>query len=341
MMLQKTIFYVNLVFSYLFEYSNKKNFIEPSKSFKKVSNLGSLNKLKIYFYAPLNKRGKNSAGTEVVILGMIHELKKTIKLFSLPWDLSFSNSYPKSKVDYLICFKSLPPKNLIGNPKIILSICDEGENFWNSFALYDAVVVSSSRPFYNLIKKNNRNTFFIGEAESEKNLSTGLENLKKLPSTKLYNLYWHGGPNSLSGLLPLKPYLIELAKEYPINLYIVSGHKPKHHYEWGSLRVIHLPWSKMNMRVTARKCALGITPSRGTLRTSFLKPASRVRALYALGVPAIGDSRVPDVVEFASYFGGPLAKNPKEFIEKIEIFFNNPKMLNEISLKGHETVSKK
>jgi hypothetical protein len=120
MRLKKTLFYINLLFSYLFEYSNKKNFIEPSKSFKKVSNLGSLNKLKIYFYAPLNKRGKNSAGTEVVILGMIHELKKTIKLFSLPWDLSFSNSYPKSKVDYLICFKSLPPKNLIGNPKIIL-----------------------------------------------------------------------------------------------------------------------------------------------------------------------------------------------------------------------------
>ena len=82
MRLQKTIFYINLLFSYLFEFSNKKNFIEPSKSFKKVSNLGSLNKLKIYFYAPLNKRGKNSAGTEVVILGMIHELKKTIKLFS-------------------------------------------------------------------------------------------------------------------------------------------------------------------------------------------------------------------------------------------------------------------
>jgi glycosyltransferase involved in cell wall biosynthesis len=341
MMLQKTKFYVNLVFSYLFDYSNKKNFIEPSKSFKKVSNLGSLNKLKIYFYAPLNKRGKNSAGTEVVILGMIHELKKTIKLFSLPWDVSFSNSYPKSKVDYLICFKSLPPKNLIGNPKIILSICDEGENFWNFFDRYDAVVVSSSRPFYNLVKKNNPNTFFIGEAESEKNISFGLENLKKLPSTKLYNLYWHGGPNSLSGLLPLKPFLIELAKEYPINLYIVSGHKPEHHYKCGSLSVIHRPWSKMNMRVTARKCALGLIPSRGTLRTSFLKPASRLRALYALGVPAIGDSRVPDVIEFTSHFGGPLAKNPKEFIEKIEMFFDNPKRLNEISQKGHETVSKK
>jgi len=341
MSLQKNLFYVNLLFSYLFEYSNKKNFIEPSKSIKKVSNLGSLNKLKIYFYAPLNARGKNSAGTEVVILGMYHELQKKIKLFSLPWDLVFSNSYPKNKVDYLICFKSHPPKDLIGNPKIILSICDEGENFWNYLDQFEAVVVSSSRPFYNLVKKNNPNTFFIGEAESEKNISAGLENLKKLPSTKLNNLYWHGGPNSLSGLLPLKPYLIELAKKYSIYLYIVSGHKPEHHYKWGSLTVIHRPWSTNNMKVTARKCALGFIPSRGTLRTSFLKPASRIRALYALGVPAIGDSRVPDVVEFASHFGGPLAKNPKEFIEKIEIFFNNPKRLNEISLKGHETVSKK
>jgi len=341
MSLQKTLFYINLLFSYFFEYSNKKNFMEPSKSIKKVSNLGSLNKLKIYFYAPLNARGKNSAGTEVVILGMILELKKAIKLFSLPWDLSFSNSYPKNKVDYLICFKSKPPKNLIGNPRIILSICDEGENFWNHLNEYDAVVVSSSCPFYNLVKKNNLNTFFIGEAESEKYISAGLENLKKLPSTKLYNLFWHGGSNSLSGLLPLKPYLIELAKKYSINLYIVSGFEPERQYKWGSLKVIHRPWSQKSMKVTARKCALGIIPSRGTLRTSFLKPASRIRALYALGVTAIGDSRVPDVVEFASHFGGPLAKNPKEFIEKIEMFFNNPKMLNEISLKGHETVSKK
>ena len=341
MRLQKTLFYINLFFSYFFQYSNKKNFKELSKSIKKSSNLRSLNKLKIYFYAPLNARGKNSAGTEVVILGIFSELQKKIKLLSLPWDISFNNNYPENKVDYLICFKSEPPKNSIGNPRVILSICDEGENFWNVLNQYHAIVVSSSRPFYNLIKKNNPNTFFISEAESEKNISFGLENLKKLPSTKLYNLYWHGGPNSLSGLLPLKPYLIKLAKKYSINLYIVSGHKPEQHYKWGSLTVIHRPWSIMNMKVTARKCALGIIPSRGTIRTSFLKPASRVRALYALGVPAIGDSRVPDVVEFASHFGGPIAKNPKEFIEKIEMFFNNPKMLNEISLKGHETVSKK
>jgi glycosyltransferase involved in cell wall biosynthesis len=341
MRLKKIIFYINLIYSYLFEYSNKKNFIEPSKSIKKISNLRSLNKLKIYFYAPLNKRGYNSAGADVVILGMLSELQKKLKLLSLPWDVSFSNNYPEEEVDYLICFKSQPPKNLIGNPRIILSICDEGENFWTDLYKYHAVVVSSSRPFYNLIKKNNQNTFFIGEAESEKNISFGFENLKKIPSSKLYNLYWHGGPNSLSGLLPLKPHLIALAKEYSINLHIVSGHKPNSQYKWGPLTVIHRPWSMNNMRVTARKCALGIVPSRGTLRTSFLKPASRIRALYALGVPAIGDSRVPDVVEFTSHFGGPLARTPKEFIEKIKMFFDNPKRLNEISLKGHETVSKK
>ena len=68
--------FINLLFSYLFEYSNKKNFIEPSKSIKNISNLRSLNKLKIYFYAPLNARGNNSAGAEVVILGMFSELQK-------------------------------------------------------------------------------------------------------------------------------------------------------------------------------------------------------------------------------------------------------------------------
>jgi glycosyltransferase involved in cell wall biosynthesis len=341
MRLQKTIFYVNLLFSYLFEYSNKINFIEPSKSIKKVSNLSSLNKLKIFFYSPLNARGKNSAGTQIVIIDMLFELQKKIKSSAIPWKIAFSNDPPKDKVDYLVCFKCFAPENLIGNPKIILSICDEGENFWLSLGKFHAVVVSSSLTFFNLIRKKNKNTFYISEAESEEYVDFGLKNLKKLPSTKLYNLFWHGGQNSLSGLFPLKPFLIELAKKYPLNLYIVSGFKPKCQYNWGSITIIHYPWSKQNMKTCARKCALGIIPSRGTIRTSFLKPSSRVRALYALGVPTIGDSRVPDVVEFASHFGGPLSRTPKEFIKKIEMLFNNPKMLNKISLKGHETVSKK
>jgi glycosyltransferase involved in cell wall biosynthesis len=142
-------------------------------------------------------------------------------------------------------------------------------------------------------------------------------------------------------LLPLKPLLVELAKKYPLKLYIVSGNKSKQQYNWGSIAITHYPWSPQAMKTCASKCALGIIPSRGTLRTSFLKPASRIRALYALGVPAIGDSRVPDVVEFTSHFNGPIAKTPKEFVEKIEKFFNNPKMLNEIGLKGLKTVEER
>lgn len=341
MRINKPLFYANLFFSYIFEYSKNTNINVPSKIIKKTSSSPPLKKLKIYFYALKNERGFNTAGAQVVIIDMLLELQKKIKSLAIPWEIIFSNDPPKNKVDYLVCFKCFAPENLIGNPKIILSICDEGENFWCSLGKFHAVVVSSSLTFFNLIKKKNKNTFYISEAESEEYADFGLKNLKKLPSTKLYNLFWHGGPNSLSGLFPLKPFLIELAKKYPLNLYIVSGFKPKYQYNWGSITIIHYPWSKQNMKTCAKKCALGIVPSRGTLRTSFLKPSSRVRALYALGVPAIGDSRVPDVVEFASHFGGPLSKTPKEFIEKIEMFFNNPKMLNEISLKGHETVSKK
>jgi glycosyltransferase involved in cell wall biosynthesis len=338
MKINKFLFYVNLLFTYVFEYPKLKKSNIPSNSLKQTSNSPPLKKLKIYFYAPLNARGLNSAGTKIVILEMLVELKKKIKLLSLPWDVVFSNNYPKSKVDYLVCFKSLAPEKIIGNPKIILSICDEGENFWTYLRRFHAVVVSSSKPFSYLVRKKNKNTFYISEAESKNYLDYGFKNIKKLPSAKLYNLFWHGGPNSLSGLLPLKPFLVELAKKYPLNLYIVSGYKPKKQFNWGSITITHYPWSTKAMKTCASKCALGIIPSRGTLRTSFLKPASRVRALYALGVPTIGDSRVPDVVEFNSHFDGPTAKTPKEFVDKIEIFFNNPKMLNEIALKGLKTV---
>ena len=337
----KIHFYSNLLFSFLSEYTKKENINIPGKSVKKTSNSRPLKKLKIYFYSPLNPRGLNSAGTTVVIVEMLVELQKKIKSLSIPWDVVFSNHYPKSKVDYLVCFKSLAPKKIIGNPKIILSICDEGENFWSFLGGFHAVVVSSSRPFYNLVKKKNKNTFYISEAESKNYLDFGFKNIRKIPSKKLYNLLWHGGPNSISGLLPLKPFLVELAKKYPLNLYIVSGYKPKHQYHWGSMKIFHYPWSPQAMKTCASKSALGIIPSRGTLRTSFLKPASRVRALYALGVPTIGDSRVPDVVEFTSHFDGPTAKTPKEFVEKIEKFFNHPKMLNEIAIKGFKTVKER
>jgi len=333
MLPQKYLFYLNLVFNFITKEIFAREIKTPSSHIRKDLSLHATKKIKIYFYSIAF-----TAGTKVVIGDMIPELIKRIKQSSLPWDVTFSNAPPKIKVDYLICFKSLPPKKIIGNPKIFLSICDEGENFWQYLRKFDALVASSSEKFAKLISFNNKNTYFISESENSANINFGSKNLKNLPSERPCNLFWHGLPNSFECLLKLKPYLIKLSENKKFNLLVVSGKEALHRYKWGGITVSHFPWSEANMRKCAKISQLGLVPARGSLRTSYLKPASRVRVLYALGVPTIGDSRVPDVFEFASYFGGPIAKNPKEFIEKIEMFLNNPKILNETSLKGFKTV---
>jgi glycosyltransferase involved in cell wall biosynthesis len=336
MILRKLRFYFWLWVCFVFDRFISRKIKIPSSYVKKSVRLITQKKINIYFYATYN-----SAGTKVVISDVVPELKKKIKTLSLPWNVVFSNSSPKKAVDYLICFKTLPPNPVIGKPKIILSICDEGENFWGYLKKFDALVASSSIKFANLISIQNRNTYFISESENSTNISFGSKNLKKLPSERPCNLFWHGGPNSFSALEELKPHLIKLGEKRRINLLIVSGKKALHEYKWGAINVYHFPWSPENMLKCAKISRLGLIPARDSLRTSYLKPASRVRALYALGVPAIGDAAVPDLHTFSSPFDGPLAKGPEDFSSKINSFLNNPKLLNNLALNGFKHLSNK
>ena len=73
---------------------------------------------------------------------------------------------------------------------------------------------------------------------------------------------------------------------------------------------------------------------------SWLKPASRVRCLYALGVPAVGDSRVPDVTNFMSGFGGPMARQEEEWSQAIQKLWDNKGALQEIAVAGHTAVAR-
>ena len=336
MMLPKFRFYFWLFFCFFNDNFFSRKIKVPSSYVKRSFRLITQKKINIYFYASYN-----SAGTKVVISDVVPELKKKIKTLSLPWNVVFSNSPPKKAVDYLICFKTLPPNPVIGKPKIILSICDEGENFWGYFKKFDALVASSSIKFANLISLENANTYFISESENSANINFGSKNLKKLPSERPCNLFWHGGPNSFHALEELKTHLTRLGKKRKINLLVVSGKKALHEYKWGDINVYHFPWSPENMRKCARISRLGIIPARDSLRTSYLKPASRVRALYALGVPTIGDSAVPDVHVFSSPFKGPLARGPEEFSSQINSLLNNPELLNDLALNGFKHLSNK
>lgn len=336
MLISKYFFYLLLVFNFFTNSFFSKKIKVPPLTLNKNLKLANHRKIKIYFYA-----AANTAGTKVVISDVVPEIIKKIKYLSLPWSVTFSNTPPKKSVDYLICFKCLPPKTIFGNPKIILSICDEGENFWSFLRNYDALIASSSMEFAKLLSLRNKNTFFIRESENSTNISFGSKNLKKLPSKRPCNLFWHGGPNSFEALNKLKPYLIKLTKKRKINLLVVSGKKPNHEYKWGGMNIHHFPWSPENMQKCAKISMLGIIPARSSLRTSYLKPASRVRALYALGVPTIGDASVPDVCTFSSAFNGPIAKSPKEFSCIIDSLLKNPKLLDHLALDGFNHVTNK
>jgi hypothetical protein len=75
------------------------------------------------------------------------------------------------------------------------------------------------------------------------------------------------------------------------------------------------------------------------VKLSWLKPASRVRCLYALGVPAIGDDRVPDTVDFMAAFNGPLAGHRRAWLDALTGLWNDSGALSRHAANGHAAVA--
>jgi len=327
-MLPKNRFYLALLYSYINPCHG--SYIEVSDKIPVINNLVSI---KIYFYVPV----KNS-GARVTVIDIYNDLISTINNLGLPWEVIISEELPKTEVNYLICFKSIPKKSVPGDPKLIMLICDQGEIFWDHLQKFDYIVATSSKNFAKLLSLRNKNIFYISESETTRNLDEGSVNLKRAPSSRPPSLLWHGGSYSLEALYELKPILEDFANFNEVSLIIISGADTAYKYNWGKLKVDHLPWSINAMLDSAKKSRLGIIPARSGLRTSFLKPASRVRCLYSLGVPTIGDARVPDVVEFMDKFGGPVAKNKDEWLNLIQTLWNSKK-IDGLAMEGWKIVN--
>jgi hypothetical protein len=332
MIFSKQRFYFSLIATYF-------NFNNPSYKVvsKKISRsiIANKKKLNMHFWIP-----DDTSGARIIVEDIYYDLIHAIPHHSLNWNITVSRDLPIIEVDYLVCFKAIPDKKmLIGNPKLIMLICDQAEIFWDELTNFDALVATSSIAFAKLIARKNKNVFFIGESESLKNIAIGKDNLLIPPSTRPPNLMWHGGKYSLESLHDLRPVLEVFASRHKVNLYIVSGSEKLRYYQWGKLRITHMPWSLSSIINTSRKCRLGIIPSRNGLRTSFLKPASRVRSLYALGLPAIGDQRVPDVLEFMSQFKGPVANNNNEWLNLLEEIWDS-KEVDVLAQKGWDLILK-
>ena len=290
---------------------------------------------RIHFLVPGHQ---NEAGAKIIVHDVYPELAKLVKKLKLPWVISVSPNEPKYQIDLLICFKCLPKEQIKNKRKTILLICDQAEIFWRTIKSFDYIVASSSEAFASLVSQKNRNTFFISESETVGNIKIGKQNLKLLPSKREPTILWHGGKYSMDALIRLKPLLENFASRSKLKLVIITGKGKKTSYRWGKIEVEQIPWSNKTLINQVSKARLGIIPARESLRMSFLKPASRIRLFYALGTPAIGDGRVPDVKKFMGNFHGPFAKKDGEWLHLIEKLWES-KELDKIAAKGWKSVS--
>jgi len=312
------------------------------RQFKQVSKEplrleGSLPKgLRIFFWTP-----DPGPGANVIVHDMLPSLERQIAALSLDWQVASGPQVPIHTLDWLICFKAVPEaQQRSAASRTMLLICDRIEMFWDRVSSFDALAGTSSRPFAQLLTMRHKEVFFIPESEPPEYLDFGKENLGVSPAERGNVLLWHGGRYSQDALVRLRPVLERWAKSADAQLHVISGQQPPREEHWGNLPVRFLPWSKKQLFTSAAKARLGIIPARDGLTRSWLKPASRVRCLYALGVPTVGDPRVPDAVDFMSGFDGPMARQKEEWSHAIEKLWNNNGALQELAVAGHAAVAR-
>lgn len=292
--------------------------------------------LRIHYWTPARTQG-----AVVNVYDVLPTLDQLNKELRLDWHITASDTLPEGRCDWLICFKAVPDrKTKQRHARTAMLICDQAEVFWSSLGDFDLQVATSSRAFASVVSRANARTFFIGETEPADYIASGFAALKTPPSRRAPIVMWHGGAYSMDALCDLKPALERLVERIRFELHILSGQNAARDERWGNLPVRFLPWSKQNLQSAAAKARLGIVPARQGARVSYIKPASRVRCLYALGVPAVGDSRVPDVMQLADRFGGPLAHGESGWSRCIEQLLDAPEELDRLALAGHAEIAK-
>ena len=291
--------------------------------------------LRIFFWTP-----EIGAGANVIVHDMLPSLKRQIAELSLDWQVSAGPQVPTHALDWLICFKAVPEAHQRSlASRTMLLICDRIEVFWDRVSTFDGLVGTASGPFVQLLSMRHKEVIFIPESEPPEYLDFGKKNLNVSPAERGNVLLWHGGGYSQDSLVGLRPVLERWAKSADAQLHVISGQKPPREERWGDLPVRFLPWSKKQLFCSAAEARLGIIPARDGIRT-WLKPASRVRCLFALGVPAVGDSRVPDVLDFVAGFGGPTARQKEQWSEVIEKLWRDSTALHQLAVAGHAAVAR-
>ena len=292
--------------------------------------------LKIHFWAPVK-----TAGANVIIHDMLPSLREESLAAGLDWTVTAGEKLPPMPVDWLVCFKAIPERD---NPVAISArrvflVCDQLELFWRKLDGFHDAVATSSRPFAKLLAGTHSKVVFLGESEPLDYLAFGVKNLAVPPAQRGNVLLWHGGHYSMDALMKLRPALESFAASRDVQLHVISGKSQPRSEQWGKLAVHYFPWSKERLFESASLARLGFIPARASLRLSWLKPGSRVRCLYALGVPAIGDRRVPDAVDFLREFDGPSADSKASWGRQLSLLWDSPEQLARLSAAGYNAVA--
>lgn len=308
---------------------------EPTLKRDMVGGAPAPHRLRIHFLAPIR-----TAGANVIIHDMLPTLLEEVRTAGLDWHIEVSSELPREAVDWLVCFKTVPDTaKVIGQPRTVLLICDQVELFWHQLDSFDEVVATASRTLAKLLAAAHPRVTFIGESEPLDYLAFGAKNLATPPAQRGHVLMWHGGAYSLDALQDLRPALENFAQTRTAGLHIISGKGEPREEQWGKLNVKFLPWSKDQLFRSAAQARLGFVPARSSVRLSWLKPGSRVRCLYSLGVPTIGDARVPDAARFLGEFGGPVAHNSASWSRLLSELWDAPERLAQLAADGQAAVA--
>ena len=277
--------------------------------------------VKIHFWIPHPTAGSLQivSSLEPFFLGLVTD----------GFDIEVSTDMPTDPVDILIAFKSVPMN--YAAKRTVLLVCDQLELFWDVLLQFDEVMVTSSRELCHLARMKHSEVSFIPEFEPPQNIACGRARLLTCDAPR-NKVFWHGGHYSFNELEPYLPIIESLIDDGDCDgLVIVSGEQAETTYDLGTIPVWHLPWSYANLSRASSECRLALLPARRKLKHSFLKPASRVRCAFSLGIYALGDGRTPEVRRFASKVGAKvLTGNLQSDAEMIRSCWYNASLMDTV-----------
>ena len=299
--------------------------------------LNFLNGKRIHFWVP-----HRTAGANFILWETIPKVIGRLLNHNIDVEITISDSISDAPYDLIFSFKEKFPDYVQGVRKILV-ICDEIDRLWPHLDEFDSVVCTSSFELAELIQSRVECVYFLPEIEPDEILLAGRRRLMNRPNRLANSVLWHGGPYTLRELEILLPFFSKLREVVGFeSLEIVSsnGALPSalSAYPW----IRSTPWSRENLIKVSQYCRLAILPARKSLRNSYLKPASRVRCCYALGVPAIGDSRVPEVSRLSADLGMPIVDfyRTDSAVKVVAALWADTLRLDKIANSGYEFVKK-